>query len=127
MLKLSRQAAIARLRTHLLQFCDDDHSICQVAAERGIFCHGFARLDSPTLRKDYDWLAEKAHRPLTRKELESKANQWELARQVLHEVSIACDAEQIDRDQCKGWDSFSDAELARHCLELLGEEVEIVG
>jgi hypothetical protein len=35
--------AIARLREALVKLTDDDHSLCQVAGERGIFCHGFRR------------------------------------------------------------------------------------
>jgi hypothetical protein len=35
--------AIARLREALVRLTDDDHSLCQVAGERGIFCHGFRR------------------------------------------------------------------------------------
>lgn len=122
---LSRRQVIDRLRDHLLQYCDDDHSICEAAAKMGIFCRGFARLNSTELRERYGWLEDKAQKHLTRPELEERANQWELARQVLHNVSIACDAETVDRDQCLGWDGFTDEQLAKYHEDLLGEAVQI--
>ena len=39
----TRAEAIARLRDALVKLTDDEHSMCQVAAKRGIFCHGFRR------------------------------------------------------------------------------------
>jgi len=126
MKRMTRDALVERLRAHLLTLTDDDHSICLVAAERGIFCRGFARLNSTELREKFHWLEEKAHRPLTTSELKERANQWELSRQQANAVPIACDAEQHDRDQCNGWDGFSDEALARFHQELLGEAIEVV-
>jgi len=122
---LTREELIARLRDHLVSLTDEDHSICQVAAERGIFCRGFARLSSTELREKYRWLEEKAHRRLTTDELRERANVWELARQQVTNTPIACDAEQHDRDQCTGWDGLSNPQLAHFLHELTGDEVEV--
>ena len=125
--KLTRPQLIERLRDKLISMTDDDHSICEVAAAFGVYCQGFANLTSTELREKFGWLEEKAHKPLTRPQLEERANKWELARQVYHDVELACDAAQIDRDKCTGWDGFSDADLERFCREICGESVEIVG
>jgi hypothetical protein len=126
MLTLTREQVIDRLRAHLVKLTDEDRSLCQVAKELNIFCHGFARLDSGELRREFEWLEKKAHRPLTRPELEQRAGQWQLARQILHGVTVACDAQMRDHDHCRGWDTFTDLELARFHQELLGEMVEVV-
>jgi hypothetical protein len=125
MLSLQRREVVDRIRTRLLELCDDEHSICQVAAKHKIFCQGFSRLDSAELREKYDWLQKKADHRLTRSELEGQANEWELARQIYHDVEIACDAEVHDRDQCTGWDGFSDEQLSSYYEELLGESVNV--
>jgi hypothetical protein len=123
--ELTRDEAIRELRAYLVTLVDEEHSICQVAAERNIFCRGFRRLDSTELREKYAWIQEKADHPLTRPELEERANTWELARRNLHDAELACDSELKDRDQCLGWDEFSDARLIELHDELLGERVEI--
>lgn len=125
MLHLTRLDVIERLRAHLLTLTDDTRSACQVADELGIFCGGFSRLDACALRKQFAWLEAKAHRPLTRKELIERANQWQLARQVLHGVTLACDSQTLDREHCRGWDTFSDEELAGFHQQLLGQPVTI--
>lgn len=125
MLTLTRAEAIDRLRAHLLALTDDTRSACQVAEDLGIFCGGFGRLDACDLRRQFAWLETKAHRPLTRAELKQRANQWQLARQVLHGVALACDAQTLDREHCRGWDTFSSEELARFHRELIGEPIQI--
>lgn len=120
---LQRQEAIDRIRVRLLELCDEEHSICQVAAKHKIFCQGFRRLSSEELREKYDWLQKKAPQRPTRAELEEQANQWELARQIYHGVELACDAELHDRDQCTGWDSFSNEQLSTYYEELFGEKI----
>lgn len=125
MRELTREEAIRELRAHLVTLVDDEHSMCQVAAEKNIFCRGFRRLNSSELREKYAWMAKKADHQLTRSELEERANTWKLARQHLHDTDLACDAELEDRDQCVGWDEFSDERLSELHGELLGERVEI--
>jgi len=122
---LGREEAIERIRVRLLELCDDEHSICQVAAKHKIFCQGFRRLSSEEFREKYDWLQEKSAKRPTRPELEEKANQWELARQIYHGVEIACDAEMHDRDQCTGWDGFSNEKLSKYYEELFGDKVTV--
>jgi len=113
---------ITRLRKALIGMTDDDHSICRIAAEHGIFCGGFQRLSDAELRKRYHWLSRKdpsAPRP----QLEELANSWELARQIVREKDLACDVQTIEHDTCLGWDEFSNEELARFHSEILGEEI----
>lgn len=120
--RVSRTAAIALLRAALLELVDDDRSICQVAAERGIFCRGFRRYSDEEFRQRYWWLAGIG---LTRKQIEQRANLWQLARQLYHDVPLACDVQQRDRDACNGWDDFSNQTLAEFYRELTGLELEI--
>jgi hypothetical protein len=78
-LTLTREQLIDRLRAHLVKLTDEDRPLCQVARELNIYCHGFGRFTSEELRREYAWLEKKAHHPLTRQELEERANQWQLA------------------------------------------------
>jgi len=125
MLTLNRSEAIAAIRKKLLDMVDEDHSMCQVAAERGICCNGFARLDDEQLRQRYSWLL-RINPLMSRQELAEKANRWELARQTIHDVPIACDSQILEKDTCEGWDEFDDATLARYYKELTGEDLEIL-
>jgi hypothetical protein len=121
---VSRSYAIRRLRDHLVALTDDDHSMCRVAAEKGILCRGFARFSDEELRKRFSTLT--ARRPgMNRWQLEAMANQWELARQIVDRVPIACDAQAIEHDTCKGWDDFSNDDLGRFCADLLGMQVVV--
>lgn len=120
-----RQDAIARLRKELLRFTDEENSVCKVAAERGIFCDGFHRYSDAELRKRYDWIADR--RPnLNREELETIANDWQLAQQEVFELPIACDVQQRVHDTCRGWNDFTNEQLARFYQQLTGEEISIV-
>lgn len=123
---LSRDEAIALIRTRLMRMTDEDHSMCRVAAEQGIFCSGFARLSDEQLRQRYSWLLRN-HPDLNRQQLEDSANRWELARQVVNCTPLSCDAQHIEKDTCQGWDGFDDAALARFYMELTGEEVVVAG
>lgn len=120
-----RQDAIARLRKELMRFTDEENSVCKVAAERGIFCDGFHRYSDAELRKRYDWIADR--RPdLKREELETIANDWQLAQQEVFELPIACDVQQRVHDTCRGWNDFTNEQLARFYQQLTGEEISIV-
>ncbi len=123
--RIARSAAIRRLRDVLLLMTDEDHSICRIAAERGIFCKGFKRYDDEELRQRYAWLVNRDPE-ISRHRLEDLADRWQLARQVFDAVPIACDAQQIEHDTCGGWDEFSDDDLVRFCREILHENVIIV-
>jgi hypothetical protein len=112
MKQLTRDQAIDAIRAKLLTYVDDEHSICEVATRRGIFCGGFAQWTAGELRKRYDWIV--AGRPaIQRSELEDLANRWQLARQFVQGKPLACDVQ-------------ADERLAEFYRELLAEEVKIV-
>jgi len=123
--RLSRREAIETLRRHLMSLTDDQHSICQVASEHDIFCGGFRRFSDAEFRERFDALV--ARRPgLSRAQKEYLANTWQLARQILTNVSLACDAQAASHDSCGGWDDFSNEDLSRFLRELLAVEVTVV-
>jgi len=123
-IRLNRPEAVARLRDALVALTDDEHSMCQVAAEKGIYCRGFRRLSDEEFRERYDWLYAR-HPKAPRAEIEELANQWELARQIVRRVPLSCDAELRDRDTCNGWNDFTNTDLERFCREILHKNVEI--
>ncbi|HKA36082.1 MAG TPA: hypothetical protein VKH43_04635 [Thermoanaerobaculia bacterium] len=120
----SRPKAISRLRETLLRLADDEHSMCQVAADRGIFCHGFRRWGPREFdRRWRNAIGRSTH--LTRAQMEEFANVWQLAEQIRNGVSLACDTRTRTGGPCRGWEEFSNAELARFCADLLGENVVV--
>jgi hypothetical protein len=123
---ISRKELIGRLRVELALLTDEETSICKAAAERGIFCNGFARYGDHELKRRYGWIVRK--RPgMTREELEAIANDWQLAQQEVHETPLACDVQAKAQDTCGGWTDFSDTELARFYNEITGREVIVAG
>jgi hypothetical protein len=125
MKSLSRQACTEALRAKLHSLVDENHSMCQVAAEKGIYCHGFAQWSFDELKRRYWWLADR--RPsVTRVELERLANIWQVARQQVFGTQLACDTQTLEHDTCMGFDGWTNADLARYHAELLGEPVEVV-
>ncbi|MCM3877794.1 MAG: hypothetical protein NEA02_15415 [Thermoanaerobaculia bacterium] len=119
---VSRAWAIRSLREFLLTLTDEDHSMCRVATDRGIFCQGFRKLDDKELRQHFAGIVER--RPaVNRWQLEALGNQWELARQTVNRLPLACDVEQKEHGTCGGWDDLSNEDLARYCGELLGQDV----
>lgn len=121
---VSRVWAIRSLRKFLLTLTDEDHSMCRVATDRGIFCQGFRKLDDGNLKKHFAGIVER--RPgVNRWQLEALGNQWELARQTVNGLPLACDVEQKEHGTCGGWDDFSNEDLARYCAELLGQDVVV--
>ena len=120
-----RGEAIARLRLALLALTDDEHSICQVASERGIFCRGFRRWNASEF--DQRWrsaIGRSTH--LSRAQMEEFANLWQLAEQVRQRVAFACDAASPGLGGCRGWGEFSNADLSRFCADILGLSVQVV-
>jgi hypothetical protein len=108
----------------LIQSTDEENSICKVAAERGVFCKGFHRYTDEELRKRYDWIVAK--NPLmTRDELERIANDWQLAQQEVYELPIACDVQMKVYDTCRGWNDFTNEQLAKFYYQLTGDEIAI--
>ena len=122
---VTRNDAIARLRRELIELTDSENSICKVAAEKNCFCRGFQRYSDAELRKRYDWIADR--RPdLSRDELEVIANDWQLAQQEVFELPIACDVQQRVHDTCRGWNDFTNEQLAKFFGQVTGEEISIV-
>jgi hypothetical protein len=120
-----REEAVSRLRASLLALTDDEHSLCQVAAERGIFCRGFRRWNEAEFdRRWRKYIGRSTH--LSRQQMEEYANVWELAEQIRRRVALACDAQTSGRGPCRGWNEFSNADIARFCNDVLGENVEVV-
>ena len=122
---LHRDEAISHLRSSLVRMTDQEHSLCQVAADLGIFCRGFRRWNEAEF--DRHWrksIGRSTH--LSRRQMEEYANLWQLAEQVRRRVSLACDAQTISGGPCRGWSEFSNAELARFCNDVLGENVDVV-
>ena len=120
---LRREEAIARLRCELLKLSDGEHSMCEVAARLGIFCRGFRRWpDSEFLRLWMRTMGQSTH--LDRAQLERLADVWQLTEQLRLRIPIACDATRTC-GPCRGWNEFSNADLARFCADLLGQDVAI--
>lgn len=120
----SRRDAIDRLRDALRLLVDDEHSMCQVAAERGVFCRGFRRWpDSEFDRRFRQALGRSTH--LSRAQMEELADLWQLAEQVRCRVGLICDAQTAHHGACRGWDEFSNEDLARYCSDLLGANVVV--
>lgn len=116
----TREAAIAVLRERLLRLTDGEHSICRVAAERGIFCRGFRRWDDHEFHARWKGvLGASTH--LTRPQMEELADLWQLAEQLSQKVALVCDAPAHVRTACRGWEEFTDIEIQRFCSDLTGQ------
>ena len=99
--------------------------MCQIAAQKGIFCRGFRRWhDSEFHKKWKSAIGVSSH--LTREQMEEFANLWQLAEQVRLRVCFACDAETLSHGACRGWDEFRNDDLARYCADVLGASVQVV-
>ena len=123
---ITRDEAVNRLRAALVGLTDEESCICRVAAERGIFCKGFEQYSEEQLRERYWWIVRK--RPtITRGELETLANDWQLAQQDVRNLPLACDVQSRLHDTCRGWNDFSDEQLAAYVRQLLGQDVKVVG
>jgi len=121
---VSRQTAVSRIRESLEMLTDEETSICKVAAEHGIFCHGFKRYTDNELRRRYGWIVRR--RPgMTREELEEIANDWQLAQQQVHDTDFACDVQTKLHDTCCGWDDFTNEELEGFYKQVTGREVHV--
>ncbi len=121
----TRREAISKLRGALVRLTDDDHSMCRVASERRIFCHGFRRWNAQEFdRRWRNSIGRSTH--LSRAQMEEFANLWQLAEQIRRDVRLACDLPPADRPACRGWDEFSNADLARFCSDVLGRNIDVV-
>jgi hypothetical protein len=126
MKELTRREVISALRRELLAVTGEDHSVCQIAKEKNLFCRGFARWKLHELKQRYPQIT-RSHPHPTRAEMEDLADRWQMARQFATDEALACDVQMHEGEHrtCKGWDEFDDEELARFHAELCGEEVRI--
>jgi hypothetical protein len=121
---IGRSEAINFLRAELLKHLDANTSACKFAAANGIFCRGFARFGDAELRRRFSWITRR--RPdMSRQELEEIADRWQLARQDVDQLPIACDVQQQEHDMCRGWDDFSDEELSGFYFEFTGQKIVV--
>ncbi len=122
---IDRSRVIDLLRGAMLERIGEDQSACRWAAEKGIFCRGFAQFDDQELRSKYSWIMRRRPK-LTRPELEEIADHWQLARQEVGGQPIACDVQQREHDMCRGWDDFTNEQLARFLFEITGTSVVVM-
>ena len=122
---MTREEAIARLREKLVSLTDEENCMCKVAAERGIFCTGFRQFTDKELRERYWWIVRK--RPdITRAELETIANDWQLTQQDVRSLPVACDVQTKAHDTCRGWNDFTNEQLGNYLKQLTGQDVRVV-
>ncbi|MEO6324777.1 MAG: hypothetical protein ABIT01_18585, partial [Thermoanaerobaculia bacterium] len=57
--RITRNYAIRKLREYLLTLTDEDHSMCEVAARKGIFCKGFQRWSDDELKVHFASLVKR--------------------------------------------------------------------
>ena len=118
---LTRDQLIDEVRRAALRLVDDDHSFCEVTGRLGIHCRGFKQYTDEELEQKYRWLA-RDRGATSRTEIESLANRWQLARQLVQNVELSCDVQAREHDTCLGWDGFSTEYLAKLHAQLCGGE-----
>jgi hypothetical protein len=120
-----RSEAISRLREGLSGLIDGERSLCAVAAENGIFCRGFQRWNDWEFdRRSRCHIGRSTH--LSRAQMERYAELHVQSVQIRSGQKFACDALALSPGLCRGWNEFSNAELARFCNDILGEDVDVV-
>ncbi len=122
---MSRSQAIADLRRELLKFVDQEHSLCLVAAQRGIFCNGFGRWSTAELERRLPCRTPAEGEP-KRADVVRRANHWLSGLQDVHAGRLPCDVLQDHRSLCAGWEEFFESELAIYYREMCGEDVRVV-
>jgi hypothetical protein len=122
--KLSRPQAIDKMRQKLQKLSDQDHCVCSVVGELGIFCRGFKALPEKELRKRYHWIS-RTRPKAPREAIEELANLYHLGRQEVTGAAICCDVETREHGGCDGWNNFANTQLEEFYLALMGEPVEI--
>jgi hypothetical protein len=122
--QITRAQAIEALRTAYARRLDSETSMCKYAADHGVFCGGFNRFRNGDLRERFRWIVEK-DLTMTREALEELANRWQVARQDVDQLPIACDVQQREHDLCNGWNDFSNDDLAKFYAEVFKLEVSV--
>jgi hypothetical protein len=122
--RMSRKSLIDSLRGELARRTKNDMSVCKLAAATGVFCKGFRRYSDEELKERYGWIVRR-NPDAPRETIEDIADRWQLARQEVENVPLACDVQQLEHDTCGGWDDFSNEDLARFALELTGRSIVV--
>ena len=121
---VSRPEAISLLREHLKALAGQDHCVCQVVGELGIFCKGFKGLPDKDLKERFGWISR--HNPGSgREKLEQLASLYHQGRQEATGAEICCDVETREHVGCDGWNSFDNTALERFHLTLTGQPLRI--
>ncbi len=116
----TREGAVAVLRERLARMADGEHSICWMAADRGIFCRGFRRWNDREFHERWKaTLGVSTH--LNRAQMEEFADLWQQSEQLCHGIALACDLPPAARAACRGWDEFTDLELQGFCCDLIAQ------
>ena len=123
---ITREAAVGSIRRQLIAMTEEGKSVCQIATEKNILCRGFHRDTDQELRWRYAAAIPGAPE-LSRQELESRVNAWQLERQQHEGMLLCCDVQYACYETCRAWDDFTSEELARFYGELLGEQVRVSG
>ena len=119
---MTRDELKERLHACLVDMVDEENSICKIVAERGIFCQGLRRCSEEELREKFAWISRDN---MTREQFEDLVNAYMLGRSASLDQPLACDAQELDRDTCLGWDEFTDRDLERFSEQLLGERIRV--
>ena len=120
----TRAEAIGRLREALVKLCGTSRSMCQAAADLGVFCGGFRRWPAREFHELWKpYIGVSTH--LNRAQMERFADLWQISEQIHQGLSLTCDAQVAHPGVCRGWDEFSHVDLARFCGEILGREVDV--
>jgi hypothetical protein len=125
-MEYTREQALSRIRTFLAEQRKDDETTCQTAGRLGIFCKGYDKWTTHSLRDLYPWLAKKVPNDAPREELLKLVVAWDNARALVHNVPTTCDAHSLDHDACLGWDRFSNENLKRMFPQLFKPDDKIV-
>lgn len=122
--RLSRPAAIARIRATLSALTDEENCACSVAARYGVLCRGFTSLPDRGFRDLFSWIA--STRPAaSRAELEKLVTAYHQGRLEVSGGEICCDVETREHCACDGWNQFDNAALDRFCFEITGKRVSV--
>ena len=122
-MRVARETAIARLRKALEEMTPAEQSTCRAVADRNVLCRGFDQDSLTELRMRYAAAIDiKGKRP----DVERRADAYQQRRQEEEHAAVACDVQQRYYETCRGWDEFTNDDLSRFCLEILGEHVRVV-
>jgi len=125
-MEYKRQDALNRIRKLLAENRKDDETTCQTAGRLGIFCRGYDKWTTESLKKQYPWLAKKLPSNAPREEVLKLVVAWDSAREEALHVPTTCDAKTLDHDGCLGFERFNNENLKRMFPQLFKPEDKII-